>query len=421
MRVCGKEESKKIEQDPVLRRRIITSRVCFRNKNAGKDPTELARLKEPAVKAKARLCVHGFKDPDKNKLRRDSPTASRLGVMMVLLIIVCLELIMIGGDASTAFLQGGKDGQRQEPLYMRPPRIGKLHGVDFDQLLEIIGSVFGLINAPRLWYRVIAGFLMSTGWKRHSQDPAVFILYQAGVLVAVLALHVDDVLIGVKVKTLLIPMKDRFAWGDGSFENDNDVIYCGRRMQHEPGVRIRITKGAFCGAIEVGKLTKERRANPAAPLVGEELSELSSCIGSLNWVGGNTRPLLMACTSLLQGGDKTVEVLVKAHSLLKELKDEPDIGIEMVPIDLNKALVLVHADGSWANAAGHRTQSGYVVFAAEPECVTAARGKANPLDWRSHRLRRACHCTLYVEAISSRSGAASGTWARQFLLENDEP
>ena len=230
---------------------------------------------------------------------------------------------------------------------MRPPRIGKLHGVDFDQLLEIIGSVFGLISAPRLWYRVIAGFLIATGWKRHSQDPAVFILYQDGILVAVLAHHVDDVLIGVRLKALLKPMQDRFEWGRGSFENDNDVNYCGRRMQHEPGVRMRITQGAFRGAIELGKITKEQRANPSAPLVGEEMSELSSCVGSLNWYGGNTRPLLMACTSLLQGGEKTVEVLAKAHCFLKERKDAPEVGLEMVPLDLDKALMLVHADGSW--------------------------------------------------------------------------
>ena len=183
---------------------------------AVKDPTKLVRLREPAVKAKARLCVHGLKDPDKNKLTRDSPTASRLGVIMVLIIIVCLELIMVGGDASTAFLQGG--------------------------------------------------FLMSTVWKRYSQDPAGFILYQAGLLVAVLAPHVDDVLIGVKVKTLLIPRKDRFAWVDGSFENDNDAIYYGRRMRHEPAVRVRITQGAFCGLSRFA--SSPRRGEPRCSVGG---------------------------------------------------------------------------------------------------------------------------------------------------------
>ena len=32
-------------------------------------------------------------------------------------------------------------------------------------------------------------------------------------------------------------------------------------------------------------------------------------------------------------------------------------------------------------------------------------------------MRRACHCTLYAEAMSSRAAATAGTWVRQMLLE----
>ena len=39
------------------------------------------------------------------------------------------------------------------------------------------------------------------------------------------------------------------------------------------------------------------------------------------------------------------------------------------------------------------------------------------IDWRSHRLKRACHCTLYAEAMASRAAATSATWTRHFLLE----
>ena len=39
------------------------------------------------------------------------------------------------------------------------------------------------------------------------------------------------------------------------------------------------------------------------------------------------------------------------------------------------------------------------------------------VDWRSHRLKRACHCTLYAEAMASRAAATSATWTRHFFLE----
>ena len=256
--------------------------------------------------------------------------------------------------------------------------------------------MYGLVNAPRLWYRVIAGFLLATSWKRHSQDPAVFMLYQDSVLVAVIALHVDDVLLGVKDLKIVQPLRDRFTWGAGSFENINDVVFCGRRIVHEPGKRMIITQEAFCGAIEINRISKERRQQATAPLSTSELSELSSCIGSLNWVGNNSRPALQATTSLLQGGDKTVEMLNQAQLLLREVRDRPSEGLQLLYIDLDAAITLVHADGSFANAANHKTQSGYLIYAAEVSTLTADGGTANLIDWRSHRLRRAAHCTLYV-------------------------
>ena len=39
------------------------------------------------------------------------------------------------------------------------------------------------------------------------------------------------------------------------------------------------------------------------------------------------------------------------------------------------------------------------------------------VDWRSHRLKRACHCTLYAESMASRASATSAKCLRHFFLE----
>ena len=185
VRVLSKAESAEVKRDPLRANRVIGSRFAYRNKQAGKDAAELKKRGEQPVVAKARLCGQGFTDPDRWKLRRDSPTASRLGLMVVLQIQCSRCWCLYGGDATSAFMQGGKDEQRQLPLYMRPPKNGTLEGVDPDQLIEIIGSIYGLVNSPRLWYRVLAGFLINEdGWKLHSMDVAVFMKFAGGLLVA---------------------------------------------------------------------------------------------------------------------------------------------------------------------------------------------------------------------------------------------
>ena len=67
----------------------------------------------------------------------------------------------------------------------------------------------------------------------------------------------------------------------------------------------------------------------------------------------------------------------------------------------------------------HKTQSGYVTYFAEKYVVAEPDGEGvgNVVDWRSHRLKRSVHCTLYAEAMSVRAAAVSGVWMRCLALE----
>ena len=66
MVIISPAESRFIKSDPDKRCRIVNTRVCYRSKQAGKDPEVMAQLGEPAVKPKARLVVQGFKDPGRS-------------------------------------------------------------------------------------------------------------------------------------------------------------------------------------------------------------------------------------------------------------------------------------------------------------------------------------------------------------------
>ena len=75
VKVLDPECSRYVEQntDPS---RILAARVCYRDKNAVTPWLE--------VKPKARIVCRGDSDPDLLELRRDAPTLTRLGLMLLL-------------------------------------------------------------------------------------------------------------------------------------------------------------------------------------------------------------------------------------------------------------------------------------------------------------------------------------------------
>ena len=77
------------------------------------------------------------------------------------------------GDVSTAFLHGDKKEQDRD-VYLQPTadlrtrlNIGK------NSILKLAGSVHGLRNAPRAWYKRVRADLQSLGWRVHQLDQCV--------------------------------------------------------------------------------------------------------------------------------------------------------------------------------------------------------------------------------------------------------
>ena len=178
--VLGQKEEKELLKslDPS---RIMRARMVRRNKNQGLlDPVSGSGL---PFKAKSRLCVLGFADPD--DVRTDAPTTSRSGVNTLLALAACLKLKLFSGDVSSAFLNGLNTGGRD--LYFRlPPELAPLlptaqtpkdRGVR--PLCRILRGVYGLRDAPRLWWCRLESELTARGLKATLLEPTLFILRNA--------------------------------------------------------------------------------------------------------------------------------------------------------------------------------------------------------------------------------------------------
>ena len=79
-----------------------------------------------------------------------------------------------------------------ERFNFRPPKEG-LHGVPPGSLIKIIKGIYGLKEAPRLWYLRARETLLKAGWEELKTASAVFVCRnKSGECAGMMVLHVDD-------------------------------------------------------------------------------------------------------------------------------------------------------------------------------------------------------------------------------------
>ena len=123
--------------------RFVGSRFVITNK-----------VDEDGERVKARWCLQGHLDPDvMSKVSSGmchSPTMSQLSRSLLLQILVSKRWRMCLGDIKGAFLEAGPLKERYRPLFAHQPQ-GGIPGVEPDSVIEIIGNVYGLNDAPFEW------------------------------------------------------------------------------------------------------------------------------------------------------------------------------------------------------------------------------------------------------------------------------
>ncbi|CAK0805201.1 unnamed protein product [Prorocentrum cordatum] len=375
--------SKQIELDVEEKKRIIPSRVCYRDKNAVRGVSE--------IDAKARLVGVGRNDPDILTLRRDAPTLTRAGFYILLQVVASWNCNLFGGDVTAAFPQGA--------------------------LLLVRRSIYGFVNSPRLWWRKLRDFLISIGGKQCLLDKALFCFYKAGRLVLIVGIHVGDLIGGVDPihgADLVDKIRNRFTFGKWW---DNELTYCGKRVVKQADCSVFVNQCEFSAQCIPAPLPRWRSATPDATLSAEEKTHFSSGVGSCQWLVGQSRPDLAAATSLGQGSNPTISNLMAINRILREARDTKDAGLTIVGLDFLRAVLATFTDAAWATAQENLSQAGFMVFCADVRCLTSRGGAASLLDWRSHRIRRVVRSTLAAEAMAMDAGVDTAYFLRHLFAE----
>lgn len=99
-------------------------------------------------KAKARLVLRGFQDPDLASLPTSAPTMTRRTRQLFLQMAAQKRWRLLLADAKTAFLQGGAT-QTKRGVYAIPvPELAEALGIPVDIAVQIHKACYGLANCP---------------------------------------------------------------------------------------------------------------------------------------------------------------------------------------------------------------------------------------------------------------------------------
>ena len=108
---------------------------------------------------------------------------------IALALIIMNKLKPLQVDVSTAYLHAKLDDEvymEAIPGYPLPP--GKVY--------RLLKALYGLPQSGRIWNKTFERFIKSLGFVNIREDVCIFILAREGRVVAILALYVDDFLIG---------------------------------------------------------------------------------------------------------------------------------------------------------------------------------------------------------------------------------
>ena len=137
---------------------------------------------------KARLVAKGYKQQHGIDFNEVYSPVSKFSTLRALLSIAAAsdwEIVQI--DIKTAFL----NGQLDEEIFMQPP---EGYTVPPNTVCKLQKSLYGLRQAPRMWYKALCEVLQKMNFTASDADASLFICKDNGKLIFVLV-YVDDILI----------------------------------------------------------------------------------------------------------------------------------------------------------------------------------------------------------------------------------
>ena len=347
---------------------------------------------KPDGTVKCRLVGRGYEE-NAESIRTDSPTCSRDTLRVLMSIVVGIGWTIQHIDVESAFLQGK---QLDREVYIRPPL-----EAETNVLWKLNKCLYGLKDAPRMWFVELSETLESFGMEVSLYDESFLFWRKEGKLHGVMGVHVDDFLNGGSKefqKKILQPLKEKFTL---SMEVEGNFLYTGLEINQKRDC-LELSQNAYIHELMNIHISRERANDNKLPITKMEYKELRSVCGQLLWVSSQTRPDIayQTCVASNSTSAATIGDLKNVNKAMNYMKKNP-LTLIYPKLDLNDLNIVVFCDAAYANLRDGSSQGAHLVFLA------SRNGKVCPLAWQSKKIKRLVKSSLsgeswaMIEAVES--------------------
>ena len=403
----------KILREKIPREQVLRCRWILTWKPVDEEHQDKMNAKDPKrVKAKARLVILGYMDPQLEDLPRDSPTLGRNSKMILLQLIASMGWDLKSFDIKAAFLQGKPQPGRT--LAVEPvPELFQALNMTPEEVCKLEKGAYGLVDAPYLWFLAISEELQKLGFVQSPFDPCLYVLHRNGNLEGILGLHVDDGICGGSkfFQEKINQLEAKYPFGSKKIRN---FTFTGIEMQQLPNHSIHMSQAKYVRAISPIHIKLDRRKQSESPVTEEERQELRALIGSLQYGAVHTRPDLASRLSNLQSAINraTVETLISANQALHEAKKYSEVTIKIQPIPIKDFRFLAFSDASFASKSNPSSHTGMLIMGTHKEIGKNVTCPVSPLAWGCKKIQRVVTSTLAAETVSLNTVLDQLSWMR---------
>ena len=312
--------------------------------------------------------------------------------------------------------------------------------MDPRQLLEVLKGIFGLPDAPRGWFVELAGFLVGTlGFVAHRLDAAFFLLWEAGKLICIIIVHVDDLALAhdgsAKMMNLVRQLREKYRFGSWEklWDKPEGANYTGKKLRIIDEEKIGVSMPDFING-RLDYVEQNKKDDPHEEATPLEKADFRTGVGGAHWVTSQYRIDKAFDVNQMQKqqnhplkGD-----LTKVNKIIKEMKETAEFEYVIQRVEEPMA-VATWSDSSLYGVKGEpledddlqeydrhkvRSQAGALVgVVAEKDLKSTEEVAVSFVDQRSRATHRAVISTFAAETAAALDAFGMGYYVRTFLVE----
>jgi len=370
---------------------------------------------------KARLVAQGFSQRPGFDFTETYASTVKWATLRTILALGAIEDLEIESvDISTAFLNGELDTE----IYMKQPE-GFPQG-EPDQVLQLIKSIYGLKQSPRLWHIKLNSVLIQLGFKKIKSDGSVWVFDKDGLKVIV-PVFVDDMTLvsksKEKIRELKEELKKHFKLRDlGPTEFLLGVKVERDRSQHKLQLSQKqytldiLSRFGFesCSSVSTPLNPGTTLSQDQCPKTKSEVEEMRSvpyahAVGSLMYLAISTRPDIAYAVGVLArfSSNPGLAHWAAVKHLFRYLKGTLDYKLTYMPDKNSSSLFTTYSDADHAGCKDSRRSTGAYVVKMGTGAVS----------WRSKLQPIVALSTTEAEYVAACSAGTEICWMRNLFSE----